>query len=363
MPKHQIFLVHGMGEFSAGWSTSIADLIRKKYNSYSRLKKLKFDEHFEFQEILYNDFFEDLRKKWQNNAEAVTAAMVANNLAGSAASKLLAIAEGAEGEDFLRTHVLDVILYRFFPTIAEKIRVQVVRQIQSRLKEKAEDEFPQYSIIAHSLGTSVTHDALHEWMTDDDGWGGPGFASQYRPANIFMIANVSRVLWSLGGNFYASAVRPFPVKTQGACRHYCTFAHPLDPFTQVKPFDPPAAKWFYPGTVPDDVYTAVDTHPDDITELNVHGLAHYLEIPTVHAEIFRRLTSAPLLLPRDEEAQKLTEYYDGTLVGAAFKDAKKKLHDFTMGDTETWGGIIDSIVGYRNMVLNEGINSKEGEDR
>jgi hypothetical protein len=361
MPKHQIFLVHGMGEFTAGWSKPVADFLLKQYQRYDLLKKLKFEEHFEFQEVLYNDFFDGLREKWKKKREAVLQEMAGNGLSGGTVGKLADIASATEGDNFLRTHVLDVLLYRFFPSIGEKVRVQVMKQIQQKLDSLKEGAFPEYTIIAHSLGTAVIQESLHQWMSDPK-WPGKVFASQYRPANLVMIANVSRALWSLGGNFYASDVRPFSLKTQGACTWYGSFAHDLDPFTHVKPFDAPPSNWFFPGSAPADLYSGVPLPSTDITEINVHGLTHYLGNPLVHVPIFRKLSGAPLLVQQQEMEEKLAQYRQGTLGGSALKDARMKLTTFTLSETESWSGILDSIVRFRGEVLEDGPGKHEGED-
>jgi hypothetical protein len=243
-----------------------------------------------------------------------------------------------------------VILYRFMPTDAERLRNRVMKEIQVKLHSYPSASIPKYSIIAHSLGTAVIAEAMHQWMTDG-GWRGTPFASRFRPQNIFMVANVSRALWSLGGHYYRNEVRPFPTEVKGGCGYYASYAHPLDPFTHVKPFDVPADEWFFAGVDRKEVYGCPQIAVDDVCQLNVHALDHYLAHPLVHADIFSHLRQSTRLISRDELDARLKDYYKTTLFGKELVDARKALAGFTLSDSESWSGILDGIVRFRGMVL------------
>jgi hypothetical protein len=350
MSKHLIFMVHGMGTYKKNWSREFFDQLRKSYKTFDALSFDDFDDLFEPAEILYDDIFEELRAGWKNKADAVLKALTDNGFEQSAANKLAAIASEAEGDDFLRTHVLDVILYRFMPADAERLRNRVMKDIQLKLNSYPAPDIPKYSIIAHSLGTAVIGEAMHEWMTDG-GWRGTPFASRFRPQNIFMVANVSRALWSLGGQYYRNEVRPFPLEVQGACGYYASYAHPLDPFTHVKPFDPPPDAWYFAGVERPKVYGCPPIAVDDVCKLNVHALDHYLAHPFVHADIFRHLRQSTTLVSEAELQARLADYYKTTLFGQKLVDARKSLTAFTLSDTESWSGILDGISRFRAMVV------------
>jgi hypothetical protein len=349
MSKHLIFMVHGMGTYKKNWSKDFFDQLRASYKTFDALSFDAFDDLFETTEIIYDDIFEDLRAKWKNKADEVIQVLTANGFEKSAANKLAEIASSADGSDFLRTHVLDVILYRFLPTIAEQLRNRVMKDIQLKLNSYAGPNVPRYSIIAHSLGTAVIAEAMHEWMTDA-GWRDTPFASRFRPQNIFMVANVSRALWSLGGQYYQNAVRPFPTESKGGCGYYASYAHPLDPFTHVRPFDVPPDGWFFSGTDRAQVYGCPPIAVDDVCKLNVHALDHYLAHPLVHADIFLHLRQSTNLVSKDELDARLKDYYKTTLFGKKLVDARKLLTDFTLSDTESWSGILDGITRFRAMV-------------
>jgi hypothetical protein len=347
--KHLVFLIHGMGTFSKTWIKPYVDALRIAYKQYDSLAIDPFDEMFEFEPVIYDDIFEDLRTQWTNNAKRVAKALVDNGFQGSAADRLVQIASEADGDDFVRTHVLDVILYRFMPTIGESVRNRVMRQIQQALKAYPSNDVPRHSVIAHSLGTAVFTESLHSWMSDG-GWRDTPFAPRFRPDNVFMVANCSRILWSLGDEFYRNEVHPFPTEAKGACSYYGTYTHTLDPITHVKPFDPPPDRWFFPGVPRAEVYGVTDIHPEDIQQLNVHALEHYLAHPLVQIDIFRRMRGALSLVTEEEQTKALNAYYKTTLTGQPLSSARKRLGDFTLSDTESWSGILESIVAFRQLV-------------
>ena len=111
MAKHQIFIVHGMGNFKKGWSSDIQTVIKDSYAGYENAAFAPFDDLFEFQELTYNTFFEERREAWKNKAEEINVMLAGNGFTDEAAKKLMDLAGAATGDDFFRTHILDVIMY------------------------------------------------------------------------------------------------------------------------------------------------------------------------------------------------------------------------------------------------------------
>src|SRR5258706_5255749 len=218
MAKQVIFVVHGMGDFKSGWCVSIAKLIKDLYNGYAVAKLLPFDEQFEVKPVTYNDFFDKLRAAWAAAASSVVDQMkfVGGNT-GSALTALNKLATTANKNDFLQTHLLDVALYRFVPTVADKVHASVVSQILAGIKGAE-----QWSVIGHSLGSSVLHDSL-VWMFD------PNSPKQLKPEKFrfqttAMVANVSRLLepseYGEVWDVYRSVVQPNADVTKGACNRF-----------------------------------------------------------------------------------------------------------------------------------------------
>ena len=290
MAKHQLFLVHGMGTYAKDWSLDARQALVDAYNSYALSKSMGLAAQIDFVEINYNDIFDEIRAQWKENATEAAGALSAVGLASQAASRLVELANAASGDDFLRTHVLDVVMYRFMKQISERITNAVRLQILNRLAAFPQDNQPSWSILGHSLGTAVVNDTLQAMFTQTAG--GSMLGDRAKPDFVFMVANVSKLLWNKGGDYYSSVVRPHTVDSLGICWKYCSFAHELDPFPMVDPFNPPAA-WFPAGTntAQRPIFLSdVEIPARDIQDINVHGLTHYLSHPLVNSEIINTLT-------------------------------------------------------------------------
>src|SRR3569832_629286 len=162
MAKHIVLLVHGMGDTRPGWSQDIQQLIRARYAAYAQLNLLcPFDNNFQFCEINYNDMFVDRRRAWSENAQAVLKLLAQRGLDVGVIDLLASYAAETGKDKFLTTHVLDVLLYRFIPQIAEQIRTSVQLHILQALTAQTKNKTNKWSGIAHSLGTAVAHDARH----------------------------------------------------------------------------------------------------------------------------------------------------------------------------------------------------------
>jgi hypothetical protein len=351
MAKHQVFLVHGMGDFNKDWSLDTQQTLRTAFAQYDRVKAMGLLGHFDFVEINYNDIFESIRAQWQANATAAAGALSAVGLAGSAASRLVDLANAGTGGDFFRTHVLDVVLYRFMKPITERVTQSVRSQILNRLKAFPQDDAPSWSVIGHSLGTAVVQDTLHAMFTETVD--GVLLGDKFKPDFVFMVANVSKVLWNRGGDIYASALRPHTVDSLGLCWKYCSFSHELDPFPQVDPFDPPVS-WFPEGATPvqrEQLYfgETPTIRAQDVQDINVHGFNHYLSHPAVHSEIINTLVGLEVVRPADV-TKALQAWRANTLVGNELKSARDLLRGLALGETDDWRAIVDALAKFRFAV-------------
>ena len=283
MAKHLLFIVHGMGDDAEGWHTEIETRLSELYSQYEVAKFLPFDQQFEVKPLFYNDKFDSLRKKWEEAASQVLPLMKTGPLAGSALTTVTEWAGKLNKDDFVRTHVLDVVLYRFFPTVAQQVRAAVHKQLLDALSAVPANEVITWSAIAHSLGSSILHDTLL-WMFSPQAPGAlpPG---GFRASVIAMLANVSRLLedtdlFGEAGDAYKSVVQPNVDPGKGVCDTFINARHMFDPIPVPKAFRP-AGDW------PDVATRAAagrfhDIRPDVITDPNVHGFLHYLNDPEAY---------------------------------------------------------------------------------
>lgn len=358
MAKHQIFLIHGMGNYDNGWSLLMQEEIRKSFAAYRKLDALAMVDRFDLVEILYDDVFEKWRRMWKEDAAAAAGALSLLGLDSGVAGKLVSLAQSTEGDDFFRTHVLDVVLYRYVKQFQEEVNQNLRRKILDHLNAFPKGDLPQWSAVAHSLGTAVLHNTLHGMFTHPVD--GVLLGDAYMPAYLFMIANVGKVLWNLGGDFYSSKVKPHPTETMGLCWRYCNFHHELDPFVRVDPFNPPKS-WFPEHVARERVFADVEIPKQDIQDLNVHGLTHYWTYPPVHVEILRTVTGVPELISDAERNTALAKWRKHTLAKKALNEAQDELRRLSKMKTDGWAEVVQRLFEFRDAVLEDGIDKREGE--
>lgn len=297
MAKHVIFVIHGIGDHGTDWWESVAQTLEDLYGRYEVAKLLPFADQFEVKPLYYNDKFDALREKWERAADDVLALMKPGPSGATALQQLTEWAGGANRKTFLRTHVLDVVFYRYFPTVAGQVRAAVHKQMLEGIRGAR-----RWSTIAHSMGTAVLHDTM-VWMFDPDS---PAKlpSGGFRMEVLAMVANVSRVLESseLGARWdvYRSVVQPNVKVTRGVCSRFLNVCHAWDPIPIPKKFKP-TADW------PDAATRAVpgafqDIRLDEIEKGGeVHDFEHHLRNPGCHVPLFRSLLPLPGVISPEEE--------------------------------------------------------------
>lgn len=355
---HLIFLVHGMGDFKPGWSESAQQTIRDQYATYKQLKFIPFGQRFEFVELNYNDEFEALREMWRKMAKDLGAALVTGGgEVGKKAedkevvARLNEVASLTNKNSFLNTHVVDALLYFAARQTAATVRESIRNQIFKALKKQIDaGQTPRWSIIAHSLGTAVIHDSLHEAYSDQAAAKGAKLAGITRPACLAMIANVSRLLeWDI--DVFLSRTRPGnPDDPTAACRSYVNAHNIFDPFTQPKPFQP-AAQWPSLGVRALGLYQDVQISSIEAPE-KVHDLDHYLRNPRVHCAIFNCMVSQEVL-DKDTVEDAHAQYVALTPLGQ-FADFVAALKKFQLGDQSSWVEIFGKWAALKQLVASVG---------
>ncbi|HEY3075856.1 MAG TPA: hypothetical protein VGJ74_11850 [Burkholderiales bacterium] len=340
MAKQVVFVVHGMGDFKDGWGAVYSKLLKELYERYEIAQFLPFEQQFEVKPLLYNDRFDKMRADWKAAADAVLGKLKPLGERGAQAlATATQWAQSAGKNDFLRTHVLDVLFYRFIPQLAEAVRTSIRRQILEGMKGAE-----TWSMIAHSLGTSVAHDSL-VWMFDPaSGESLP--PEKFRLQALAMLANVSRVLESsengASWDVYRSVVQPNVKLTKGVCNRFLNVRHTWDPVPLPKQFKP-QPNW--PDAATREVKESFqDIQIDDIEALGdpaiVHDLGHYLRNPAVHIPLFRSLIPLSAVISQDEEDQAIREHRKKTPLAQAKKKIEE-LKKFRLSDEEEdWNKIL-----------------------
>jgi hypothetical protein len=340
--RHVLFLVHGMGVQGKDWSGGMQKAIRGAFEKLPALSGVAFDDQFEFAPVRYDDFFDDLRTQWAGQARSLLDFL--NPLATKGelgrTEKFIEKAAQAGGSfnknDFAHTHLLDVFLYRFATQTREEVRVAVGKQILQKLTKLDRTSPIRWSVIAHSLGTSVAHDALHEAFT----------AGTLRdltfPNALVMLANVSRVVES-DIDVYTSTVAPgAPAAPRFGVRHYVNANNNWDPFPAPAPFEP-VSTWPAPGVRDEGLYT--DVLIKDIEAVNVHDVEHYIRNPRVHGPMFNAIFGREKV-PAEEIAAAYAKYRAALPINREREliDALKKLNP-AAGDA-----VVDIVQKWRDFL-------------
>jgi hypothetical protein len=282
-----------MGRQLDGGQQSAADVLKEAAEVYGVGDS--FDQMVQVHDLSYDSVFRQHLATWDQSVEGLRAQLEVGGGGGFGLPSWLAGISDDE-KKFFWTHVVDVVLYRFFPQVFTNVRTLVMRDFVAAVNAATTDAGPppRVAILAHSLGTAVTHDALAHLTTQPvDGSEAYLSARGWRLDHLFMLANVSRVLSRLSTPFYRSTVRCENAPGDGmpAIRRYLNFQHRLDPIVAVKAFQP--AGW---GT------RYADTVVDHLLEWNVHGFQHYLRHPDIHVPILNRLLDGPVTVVQHREA-------------------------------------------------------------
>jgi hypothetical protein len=326
---HHLFVIHGMGTFNDGWTEKGKPSLQNRIKGLFALYPGTAPEvdGVEIEEINYSDVFDKWRKLWEKNAKDAAKVVKAFDLADDVAGKLVKLADAATGDKFVRTHVLDVVLYRFMRIISEQVILEVMKRLSKRIKEIRDREGRlRYSIIGHSLGTVVAYEAFHAAMTHN-----PALPPSDRPNSVFLVSNVVVPLWKRGDgpgkDVYAPEMAPNLEMNDGWCFILNNINHRLDPASRLGPFDPPDA-WFAPGVDRDLVYNDIWLPEGDVQQLDIHDLWHYLSHPLVHVPLLRQLVSPGAIT--DEQCSKQLERWRAQVKQNVQKAAATKIGELLL---------------------------------
>ncbi len=292
MRKHVLFLVHGMGAYvrddgsaDDSWSDKAAAELKTVFGNFPGIT-VAFEDFFEVININYDTVFNDLIQRWATEAETIIDSGIE---AAAPVEKMVSwLTNGAETDDnFAWTHAGDVILYRFINLVRQRVKVHVANQFHDALQPNADGPVIQWSVIAHSLGTIVTHDVLHAMDSTTPNEQGISILDATVPnANIVaMLANVSKRL-ETNVKVYESAVVP-----PGVCDIYLNANNRYDPFVNDALLVPerfkPVGLAAWDKAAADDAY--LDVEIENIHEINVHSFKNYIVNPAVHIPILEAL--------------------------------------------------------------------------
>ena len=286
MANNYVFLVHGMGEHSAKWSERWQTCIANNAKLFAPYAdgSAKLGDDVAFEEITYDEVFdEDYLSVWQDVAGAAASPMlppavqiVLEEIAQSPNAKLPA---------FFWKSAMDVVLWATFPQAREAVVAKVTDKLMAGIG-RAQADGASIHMLAHSLGTSVIHDALL------CGAAKPESAKVFDPKkggfqwkSYTTVANVSRLLTaseSPSDHLGVESFRPHNsrVRPGDLVGTFVNVQHVLDPFTFPRTFKP---DWGNLAFWPE--------RPDRYDELiHIHDLETQFDHPLVARRCLRLFT-------------------------------------------------------------------------
>lgn len=323
---HVLFLVHGMGQQQENWSVPVSQQLSKIAKQYQRFEDQDLDEFVMFEPIRYDNLFDDLLNRWQENFSSVMNSEASGVIPDGELTKMMESLNDDERR-FFWSHVADVLIYRFFPLYRDRVRIEVIRNIAKKVSfyRNKYGNNTRFSFLAHSLGTAVIHDSLHllgstEWDDEIANVMGPPHT---RFQSLFMLANTSRILES---NVSLQDSIVCPVKSRGDHnREY------LDQYINVlHEYDPVTLLWRFSGESWGANFRQINLR--HFRNVNIHDFSHYLDHPGVHIALLRVLCGFRAVTPAEElnaaDAYKdIDRQHVIREVKNRFEDAKSGLSD------------------------------------
>lgn len=282
--KPILIVIHGMGTHTdksfKGEVISAANAALSRYKSY---KDKKFEDFVEVQPVSYDNIFETVRQRFVDSNKPIAQFFRSNLDLGAPRSVINKAADMQAklgNDDFINTHVLDVLLY--LTNVGEWVRTEVGKKIMQIVKDNPNTPI---NILAHSLGTGVLHDTLSKLMRKDAPHGAPYLDPDVVKFNsLWMFANVSRLLGNYSSQTppYMSIVKP---GDSGCTRLFFNIRHILDPFTRPMMFDPqPSDNWVESSVYSNNFFQVVT---NAVSRKNTHDIAGYIEDPVVSIPFLR----------------------------------------------------------------------------
>lgn len=304
-----LFMLHGMGEFADGWESDVVDLLNRLAAAQRAVIgiPLRFGAEsgadVRTVPIRYDDIFTDYWAREARAADHLTAFAAANEVQLPRPDLWTWLAQGDDDrQTFLRASILDVVLFRFFARLRQRVRERIALRIAEAL-ERLPGGLSGNSIVflAHSLGTAVLQQSLEHLGTTPLPGGIETYL--YRGAPLYdaavLCANVSRVLEQDDVHSRSIVAPSTRAGHPGCLGAYYSFRHALDPFLWFRPFDP--------GDWGDGLVSPPQLR--HYLEPNVHGYLHYLQHPAVHLNLFNAVAGD--LLANEQVIADRTREYEG----------------------------------------------------
>jgi len=284
--KPTLIVVHGMGEHTGqSFHHEVSEALDYALSLYPDWNGKKIDDLVKIVPFGYDDIFNKHRDMIADAATPLGQRL--DKLKGLGVTGIMALEISRwdaelNQDNLFKTHWLDVIFYRY-TGLGEVIRVKLAKLITEHISAAGAQNV---HLLGHSLGTSVVHDTLASLYAPP---GESSMAHNLSPrseklASVHLVANVSRLLQSFV-DVNKSVVNPC---SKGCTATYYQYRHVLDPFMIPSPFDP-AINDVWCEAIEHDEFMYQEIKPKLVTDLNTHGVVHYLKNPVCHVPLLQIL--------------------------------------------------------------------------
>lgn len=350
MQKPLVLLIHGMGSHPVG---NITTEVKKGLNasaSFLALDNFDPDIYFEFEEYNYSEYFDQERKKqgdfFSNLEKAIP-------FSSSFMRELFDFQSKMGSDSFFYTHWLDVVTYGVLGSIRIPAMLRLKEKLLNRLKEAANHEQGKRDVIivAHSLGTAMTHDVLTSLYLKPDE---PDDNEKIRYLNhpisgLWMIANVSRMTQILTRYLDPnhSIVRDDNANAPGVSRMFYPVYNQFDPITVFKRF---LVEPVYGNIIRTNSIRFIKD-ADGSKTVNPHDLVEYFSDPEVGAEFLYQHTKLDITKSMRLSAQK--KYLTMSIEGDMKQDVKEILSkiETLSSATDASGDVLSLIKASMRLFL------------
>ena len=255
---HHVYFVHGIGKHDADWvdtekdnNTTLHQQLEdswKRYNANGHLGD--FDKELDLVPVHYDHIFSMLYQQWADEVGKLKTHLAAFSGLTDKLEPLIKIAEspanGVAEDNFFYTHILDVLWYWGNTLVQDKIIADVADQIISDVAKHYGKAGHTFSIVAHSLGTSVAHKVIQALWTQ------PEYANRIDNASslsqvlkfrvLMQVSNTSFVLSANRDQHYQTQVKPSAIGNRGVCRTMINVSNRYDLISETVPFTPPTGR-------------------------------------------------------------------------------------------------------------------------
>jgi hypothetical protein len=304
----------------ASFKKAFVDAMSQSFTLYPSLHNRSIDDLINIKVVAYNDIFEEYREQQASEGKALTQKLgddFSVGAGGALIGKILKLQTTIDDDAFFNTHWLDVILYRL-TIYGTRVQQRIAKAIVDAIVEQ-QGHAERVHILAHSLGTAATHDALAKLYSSEATLDGiqPLDVVTHKLGSLHMVANTSRVLESFI-KVSRSPVKPDP---SGCLRLYREYRHQLDPIARIKPFNPTGnSGWIYDYGWVKGYYALHLLTSVTNAQGNTHSLPHYLFNPKTHLPLLQDVCG---IVPDDNEKEEAKMQYLSLTFKAVAEQAEK----------------------------------------